>query len=74
MTQKRAFVFEVIEEDKSPFQQRTYEVWNTTGQTYQIPNSRIEPTCQPLEEGATGIIQHDPDGNWYWVRTTKSFR
>ena len=68
MTQRRAFVFEVIEKDKSPFQQRTYEVWNTTGQTYQIPDSRIEPTCQPLEEGATGYIQKDVEGNWYWIQ------
>ena len=68
MTQKRGFIYKVIEEVQSPFQQRTYEVWNTTGATYHIPESRIEPTCQPLEEGATGIIQHDGEGNWYGVQ------
>ena len=68
MTQTRGFIYKVIEEVKSPFQQRTYEVWNTTGATYRIPESRIEPDCQPLEEGTTGIIQHDGDGNWFWIQ------
>jgi len=77
--QKRAFLYKVIEpvssddlrewhEDKSSFHQRTYEVWNNTGQTYHIPESRIELTCQPLEEGATGLIEEDGDGNWCWIQ------
>ena len=68
MMQKRAFLYKVIEEDKSSFHQRTYEVWNNTGQTYHIPESRIESTCQPLEEGATGLIEEDGDGNWCWIQ------
>ena len=68
MMQKRAFLYKVIEEDKSPFHQRTYEVWNSTGQTYRIPESRIKSTCLPLEDGATGLIEQNGDGNWYWIQ------
>ena len=68
MTQKRGFIYKIIEEGKSPLQQRTYQVWNTTGATYHIPESRIEPTCQPLKAGATGIIEQDGNGRWYWIK------
>jgi len=62
---RKAFLFKVIEEGND---QRTYEVWNTTGQTYQIPESRIEPDCLPLEDGAIGFIEQRDDGKWYWIR------
>jgi hypothetical protein len=65
MTQRKGFLFKTIEDSGSA---RTYEVWNTTGQTYQIPESRIEPDCLPLEDGATGFIEQRDDGKWYWVR------
>ena len=68
MMQKRAFLFKVIEEDKSPSHQRTYEVWNNTGQTYRIPESRVKSTCLPLEDGATGLIEEDGDGKWHWIQ------
>ena len=68
MTQKRGFIYKVIEEVKSPFQQRTYEVWNTTGATYHIPESRAGADCIPLEEGTTGIVEQDGDGKWYWIK------
>jgi len=68
MTQKRAFLFKIIEEDNGSIHQRTYEVWNNTGQTYQIPESRIEPTCMPLEDGATGLIEQNAAGKWFWIQ------
>ena len=68
MIQRRAFLYKIIEEDKSSFHQRTYEVWNNTGQTYRIPESRIELTCQPLEEAATGLIEEDGDCKWHWIQ------
>ena len=72
MTQTRGFIYKVIEEVKSPFQQRTYEVWNTTGATYRIPESRIELTCRPLKEGTPGLIEQDGDGKWYWIQNELS--
>ena len=68
MTQKRGFVYKIIEAGKSPLQQRTYQIWNTTGQTYHIPESRVGADCQPLKEGAAGIIEQDGNGRWYWIK------
>lgn len=63
---KRAFLYKIIEEGNG---QRTYEVWNNTGQTYQIPEARIDPSCLPLVDGACGVIEQSDDGKWFWIQT-----